>query len=179
MTPSSGRQPLPTRRIVTLALLTAMELALSAAESLLPPLLPLPGLKLGLANIITLTAFSLIPGRQVFAVVVMRLALAGLVLGSFLTPVFWISCGGGLLSFLVMRLLYGRRSLSVVGTSLAGAAAHNSGQLLAVSLLLANHGVFYYLPWLLLLSVPLGLFTGFSAKLAISALRKAEINGKL
>ena len=179
MTPSFARRPLPARRLVTLALLTAMELALSAAESLFPPLLPLPGLKLGLANIITLAAFYLLPKKQVLAVVAMRLALAGLVLGSFLTPVFWISCSGGFLSFTVMALLSGRRWVSVVGVSQAGAAAHNIGQLLAVYVLLGHQGVFYYLPWLLLWSVPLGLFTGFSAKLGISALSKAGFDGKM
>ena len=170
--PSPDKHGLPVRRLLTLSLLIAMELALSAVESLIPPFVQLPGIKLGLANIITLTAFALAPKKQVFLVVILRLALAGLILGTFLTPVFWISAGGGLLSFLVMALLSGRKPISVAGVSLAGAAAHNTGQLAAAAFLLGNTGVFYYLPWLLLWSIPMGLFTGLSAKQAISALPK-------
>ena len=167
------------RRLTTISLLVAVELALSAAESMLPPLIQLPGIKLGLANIITLTGFAILPKRQVLLVVVMRLTLAGLLFGSLLTPVFWISCGGGILSFCVMAMLHGRGHFSVVGISLAGAAAHNLGQIGIVYVLLGNAGIFYYLPWLLLWSVPMGLFTGFSARAAISALRKTGINGRM
>ena len=167
------------RRMLLIALLVAMELALAAVESMLPPLLQLPGIKLGLANIITLVAFAMLPKRQVALVVSMRLVLAGLILGSFLTPVFWISCGGGALSFCVMAVLHGRRLISVIGVSLAGAASHNLGQLAVVYLLLDNGGVFYYLPWLLIWSIPMGLFTGYSAGSAISALRKTGISDKM
>jgi heptaprenyl diphosphate synthase len=94
-------------------------------------------------------------------------------------PVFWISCGGGLLSFAVMAMLTGRRAFSVIGTSLAGAVAHNMGQLVSAAVLLDNTGIFYYLPWLLLWSMPMGLFTGFSARSAIKALSSGGINGRM
>ena len=167
------------RRIVTLSLFIGMELALSAIESLIPPFIPLPGIKLGLANIVTLTAFSLIPGKQVFLIVALRLILTGLVLGTFLVPAFWLSCGGGLLSFFVMALLNGRRGISVLGVSLAGAAAHNTGQVLAAAVLLSNSAIFYYMPWLLLWSLPMGLATGFSARAAIQALSRGGLNDKI
>ena len=118
-----GAHQLPVRRILILSLFAAMELALSAAESLIPPFIPLPGVKLGLANIVTLVAFSMVPKGQVFLVVIMRLILTGFVLGTFLIPAFWLSCGGCLLSYVVMALFTGRRSVSVAGVSLAGAAA--------------------------------------------------------
>lgn len=174
-----GKQSLSVKETLLLALFVAMSLALSAVESLIPPFIPLPGVKLGLANIITLTAFAFFPRKQVFLVVVMRLFLAGLVLGTFLTPAFWISWGGGLISFFVMAIFTGRKSVSIVGVSLAGAAAHHGGQLLMVALLLSNTGVFYYLPWLFLSAVPVGLFTGFSAKSAIQALSNSGINGTI
>jgi heptaprenyl diphosphate synthase len=162
--------------MVFLALLTAMSLALYTVESLLPPLLPLPGVKLGLANIMTLIALFYFPRRQVFLLVVARLFLGGLLLGLFLTPPFWISCGGGLVSFAVMALCRWVKTVSPVGLSLAGAAAHHLGQLLVVALLIGNDAAFYYLPWLLLWSVPVGLFTGFSARGAIRALRNTGKN---
>ena len=164
--------------LAIISLFTAMELALTAVESMFPPLIPVPGVKLGLANIVTLIAFSFIRKRQVFLVVLMRLILAGLVLGTFLSPAFWISCGGGYLSFSIMALCSGRRLISIVGVSLAGAATHNIGQLIAVSLLLDNTAVFYYLPWLLLWSVPIGLFTGFAARITISSLQRSGIRGQ-
>lgn len=170
---ASDRRSRSVRTIVTISLLVAMELALTALESTFPPFIPFPGVKLGLANIVTLISFSLIKKRQVLLVVLLRLILTGLVLGTFLTPAFWISSGGGLLSFFVMAIGSGCRLISIVGVSLIGAAAHNIGQLIALSLLLSNVGVIYYLPWLLLWSVPTGLFTGFSARLVISALRGA------
>ena len=166
---------MPVRRVLTLSLLVAMELALAALESLFPPMIQIPGIKIGLANIITLTAFSLIRKREVFLVIVMRLILTGLVLGSFLTPVFWISGAGCLLSYVAMAISYGRGSVSIVGVSLLGAAAHNTGQLTAVSLMLGNQGAFYYLPWLLLWAVPMGLFTGVAARSAISILDKSGL----
>jgi heptaprenyl diphosphate synthase len=164
-------------RLITLSLLVAMELALSAAESMITPFIQIPGIKLGLANIITLTAFSIVPRKQVFLVVLTRLLLAGLVLGSFLTPAFWISCAGGLLSFIAMAAFAGRRSITVIGASLAGAAAHNCGQLAMVSVLMNNAGICHYLPWMLIWSIPMGLFTGVSARLATAALVRTGIKG--
>ena len=169
---ASGRASSPVRRIVMMSLLTAMGLALSAVESTFPPLLPFPGVKLGLANIVTLIGFSLLNRKRVCLLVCLRLILASFVLGSFATPGFWISCTGGLLSLCSMALCVGLPSLSIVGLSLAGAAFHNLGQILAVLFLLGNRGILYYLPWLLLWSIPMGLFTGFAAKAALSALAK-------
>ena len=170
----SDRRLLSVHALVMISLLSAFALALTALESMFPPVVPIPGVKLGLANIVTLVSFSLIKKRQVFLVVLIRLIMTGLILGTFLAPVFWISCGGGLLSFLVMAVFRGQRLISIVGVSLAGAASHNIGQLIAVSFLFDNMGVFFFLPWLLLWSVPMGLFTGFAARLTISALHIAE-----
>ena len=175
----ADKERLSTRRMLAIALLTAMGLALAAMESAIPPLLPLPGVKLGLANIVTLIAFSILSGYQVFLVVILRLILVGLVLGSFLTPTFWISCSGGLLGFIAMSLCAGRKGVSVVGMSLAGATFHNVGQLAAVLVLLGHVGILYYLPWLILCAVPMGLFTGFAARAAISALRKTGMHSRM
>jgi len=170
------RRSSSTRALILMSMLTGMALGLAAVESMIPPFIPFPGVKLGLPNIVTLVAFSLLKRRQVFAIVISRLFLAALVLGTFLTPVFWISCGGGLLSYITMALCSGRASVSVAGMSLAGAAAHNVGQLLVVSRLLGSQGVFYYLPWLLLWSAPVGLFTGIIAGSVIVALSKTRID---
>ena len=175
----SSVRPMTTRQLVFLALLTAMAMGLHGVEALTAFVTPMPGVRLGLANIVTLICFAFFRKGQVFLVVLLRLVLTSLILGSFLTPGFWISAGGGLLSFGIMALLTGRKNLSVLGVSLAGAACHNLGQILAVWLLLSNAGVFYYLPWLLLWAIPMGLFTGFSAKAAIQALRNVGFDGTI
>ena len=177
--PTSSSGSISPRTMLVIALLVALELAMSALESLIPPFLPLPGIKLGLANIITLISFSLLSKRQVFIVVAMRLALAGFVLATFLTPSFLISVGGGLLSFLIMSLLWGRKPFSVVGVSLAGAASHNLGQLAAVYLLMSNSAILFYLPLLLTMSVPMGFFTGYAAKAALAALKATGVVHRL
>ena len=168
-----------TRQTVRLAVMVAMAMGLHAVEGLVSYVSPMPGIRLGLANIVILICFSFFREGQVFLVTLLRLLLTGLILGTFLTPSFWISAGGGLLSFGAMALLNGRREVSVIGVSLAGAAAHNLGQLLAVAALLASSSVFYYLPWLLLWSVPMGFLTGFSAKAAIKALRNIGFDGTI
>lgn len=169
---SSSGSP-ASRRLVLSALMVAMAMALAAAESMLIPPLPIPGLRLGLANIVTLVCFSLFPRRTVLAVVAVRLVLTGLVLGSFLTPTFLMGATGALLSFCPMAVLHGRKQVSLLGMSLAGAAFHNLGQVLAAALLMSTWGIVYYLPWLLLWSVPTGLLTGIAARAAVHALSRA------
>lgn len=182
--PAAAQRSIPgktlsTRQTVFLALMVAMAMALHGVEALMAYVTPMPGIRLGLANIVTLICLAFFSRKQVLLVVVMRLALTGLVLGTFLTPVFWISVGGGLCSYIAMALLTGRENLSVIGISLAGAASHNLGQLTAAALLLSGTGAFYYLPWLLLWSVPMGLLTGFSAKALIKALRNIGFDGTI
>ena len=157
----------------------ALSMALHAAESMLPLLMPMPGIKLGLANIVTVICLSIFNRRDTFKIVILRVLLVGLVAGSLLTPSFWISGSGAVLSFLVMAAASSFPKFSIVGVSLLGAVAHNIGQLLMVSLLMGSQAVFYYLPWLLIWAVPMGLLTGFSAKAAIKALSNTGLNGTM
>jgi heptaprenyl diphosphate synthase len=154
----------------------ALSMALHVAESLLPWVLPMPGVKLGLANIITVICLYIFSRRAVAAIVLVRLVLVGLIIGSLFTPSFWISCGGAFASFMVMALGRSVPGFSPVGVSLFGATAHNMGQLFVVSQLMNSQAVFYYLPWLLIWAIPMGLLTGFSAKTAIQALRNIGVN---
>jgi len=167
---------IPARKLVLLALMVALSMGLHAVENMIPFLFPMPGIKLGLANIITVICLYLFQRREVLIVVVLRVILVGLIAGSFLTPGFWISGSGALISFLSMAAACRFPKFSSVGVSLVGAAAHNIGQLMMVSLLMGSKAVFYYLPWLLAWAVPMGLLTGFSAKAAIKALRNTGLD---
>jgi heptaprenyl diphosphate synthase len=161
----------PTRRVTNLALLVSVGLVLSIIESTFPPLLPVPGAKLGLANIATVIALYLYGPGMALEVTVLRCVLGGLLRGSVVGLL--LSLSGGVLSTLVMiaLVLLGKRLFSVVGVSVAGAATHNIGQLAAAYLLVRQVALFYYLPYLILISIPTGLFVGFASRRIVNSLR--------
>ena len=125
------------RRLTRCAVLTALALALSVAEGLVPltVLFPLPGLRLGLANLVTVYALCRLSGRDALLILVAR-CLLGSLLGGNLTALAF-SLSGGLLALAVMALLLRLSCLSLFGVSIAGAAAHNTGQILAAMVVLA------------------------------------------
>lgn len=151
-----------TRRVIFLALLVAMGTALHVVEGMLSIPVPIPGVKLGLANIVTLLAIYLYGFRDGVTVALLRVLLGSLIGGMFLSPGFLLGLTGAVSSSLVMALLLKRtKCFSMIGISMAGAVAHNIGQLLAASLLLQSGAVIYYLPVLLLTGIPTGILTGF------------------
>ncbi len=151
-----------TRRLVFLALLVAMATALHVVEGMLSIPLPIPGAKLGLANIITLLTIYLYGFRNGLKVSLMRVVLGSLIGGMFLSPGFLLALTGALFSTVVMAVLLKHTScFSMIGISLAGAVGHNLGQLLAACLLLQSSAIFYYLPVLLIAGIPTGFITGF------------------
>lgn len=151
-----------TRRVVFLALLVAMGTAMHVVEAMLSIPLPVPGVKLGLANIVTMLAVYLYGFRDGLTVALMRVVLGSLIGGMFLSPGFLLGLTGAVGSTLVMALLLKHTScFSMIGISMAGAVGHNVGQLLAACLLLQSGAILYYLPVLLLVGIPTGIFTGF------------------
>lgn len=163
-----------TKNLTRCALLTALALALSYMERFIPLqlLVPLPGIKLGLANIVTMTALFFLGKREAFAILICR-CLLGAVFGGGITGLAF-SLTGGICAMTVMALAQKAPVLSVYGVSILGAAAHNIGQILAASVLLGSWYVAGYLPLLLLTGIATGLLTGalscglFRALLAIS-----------
>ena len=161
---------LSTRRLTRCAVLTALALALSVAEGLFPltVLVPLPGLRLGLANLVTIYALCAMSGREALLILVARCLLGALVGGNLSALAF--SLGGGLLAFGVMWLLVRCRRLSLFGVCIAGAAAHNTGQILSAMALMRTAAPLVYLPPLLLASVLTGAFTGWVTALLVKRL---------
>jgi uncharacterized membrane protein len=165
-----------TRRLVFLSLLIAVGAALHVAEAMLPLPLPLPGVKLGLANIVTLWALRNYGTRDGIIVAFSRVLLGSLIGGAFLSPGFLLGLTGAVVSTLVMALLLNyTECFSLIGISLAGAVGHNAGQLLAASLLLQSSSVISYLPVLLLAAIPTGVFTGYMLKSLQERLDRAGI----
>ncbi|MDO5116490.1 MAG: Gx transporter family protein [Synergistaceae bacterium] len=134
-----------TRRIVLTGLFTACALAVNIAEGALP--MPLPGMKLGAANVFALAALVLLGVKEAFAVTLLRVALAWLITGNIFS--FFCSLGGALPAVALMALLYGKFSsdFSLPWISVAGALAFNVGQVAVVSFVVGDaRVVFYILP---------------------------------
>ena len=145
---------------------------LAMVESFFPPLLPLPGVKLGLANIVTVYALYALGASSALAILVVRCLLGSLFAGNASALLF--SLLGGLAAMLVMIALHALPQLSVYGVSVGGAAAHNCGQVAAAMLTLGSAAPLAYLPFLLLVSVFTGALTGFVAALLFRAMRHAR-----
>ncbi|MCX7921862.1 MAG: Gx transporter family protein [Clostridia bacterium] len=163
-----------TRRLVLLALLVSQALILSVVESWIPIPIPIPGVKLGLANIITLVTIIFFGYREALLVVLVRCLLSSMFGGGFV--IFLFSMAGGILSTLVMAFLYNKisRVFSIVGVSIAGAVMHNVGQLAVASVFMKDLSVMYYLPVLLVSGVIMGCFVGICSKLLVSALQRSK-----
>ena len=160
-----------TRKLAFLALLSAAALIIFIAEAQIPPVVPVPGIKLGLSNIIILTALYLYGPWEAAAVTVIKILL-GSAFSSVPSAVIY-SAAGGALSLAVMAPL--RRVLredQLWGLSAFGAMAHNIGQLAAATAVLRSPGLWWYLPVLLLSGTVTGVFTGLCARPVVPRLRR-------
>ena len=163
-----------TKAITTCAVLAALALALSYLESFFPPLLPLPGVKLGLANIVTVFALYELGAVPALTILAARCLLGGLFAGNLSALLF--SLLGGFTAMLVMIALKHCKGLSIYGVSIGGAAAHNLGQMAAACITLGNTMVLGYLPFLLAVSLLTGTLTGFVAGLLFRAMRNIHLS---
>ena len=154
-------------RLTRCAVLTALALAISVCEGLVPLsiLIPLPGLRLGLANLVTVYALCRLSGREALGILVSR-CLLGAIVGGNLTALAF-SLTGSALAFLTMWLLLHVPGLSLFGVCIAGAAAHNTGQILAAMAVLASPAIAVYLAPLLLASLLTGAVTGAASILLV------------
>ena len=161
---------LTTKQLTLCALLTAMALALSYLENFFPLSLaiPVPGIKLGLANIVTVFALYALGSGQAFMILLARCFLGAVFAGNMNALIF--SVMGGVTAMVVMILLKKWQKLSVYGVSIGGAAVHNCGQVAAAVLTLGNSGPLYYLPVLLGVSLFTGALTGLIAACLFRAL---------
>ena len=159
-----GKQS-PGTRVAFYGLLIGLAFVMSYIESLLPVSVPVPGVKLGLANMVSMAALYLIGVKGAFTVSLVRILLAGL---AFTGPSMMIySMCGGVLSILVMAALKKTGWFSIVGVSVAGGAAHNIGQLMAAAWITRTAGVFSYLPVLLAAGSAAGVAVGAAAGMVI------------
>ncbi len=166
-----------TQKLVFMALLTALELTIWVIEGQIPAPIPVPGVKLGLASVITLTAMAVMGRKEAGAILLARIFLSALFAGSFSAILF--SLAGGILSWAVMAALVGRfpqKLLWVV--SVFGAIGHNAGQLLAAAAVTRTAAIFWYGPALLAAAIVTGAFTGMGAMYLVRALDKYRAGRK-
>lgn len=152
------------RRRVFLGLFVAIAATLHIFESLLPT--PVPWLRLGLANIMTLTALYLYDGRAAWTVSLGRVGIGALLLGRLFSPGFWLATSGAIVSTSAMIVVYrfAGRQLSPIGVSVVGAAGHALGQILAARLLVIQHAaIWQVLPLFLGFTIISGILTGWLA----------------
>lgn len=149
-------------RLTRLGLLTALALIIFIVEAQIPPLVPVPGVKLGLANIITLVTLYSFGPRDALMVLLVRVFLGSVFGGQMM--MFFFSLSGGLLCFAVSALLYRHIPLSKLWLlSMIGAVCHNLGQIIVAIFVLDTTAVLWYLPVLLVSGLVTGLFTGLVA----------------
>lgn len=159
-------------RTAFLGVFTALALIFSYVETLIPVSFGIPGVKLGLANLIIVTALYKMRLRDVYVLSVTRVVLSGLIFGNYISILYSLS--GGLLSLFVMSALKKRDSFSVMGVSVAGGVFHNIGQLLIAMLIVETFSVSYYIPVLLAAGTATGLVIGILAGQILKRLKNIQ-----
>ena len=156
-----------TKKLTLMALLTAIALTIFMIEAQIPALVPIPGIKLGLANIITVFAVFALGSREAASILFVRIFLGAVFAGNFSTILY--SGAGGLCAILVTigtRKILTNTQLWVAGA--LGAVGHSVGQMAMAITLTATPGLAVYLPVMIFCSVVSGLFTGLCAQLVLN-----------
>ena len=158
-----------TKQLTTMALLTAIALAIHVAEAQIPPLVAIPGVKLGLANIITVYAAFSIGGGAAAMILLARILLGSMFGGGVMSLAY--SLAGGLLCLfvtLLLRKILTKKQIWIAGVM--GAIAHNIGQILVAIVVTGTPAIVSYLPILMISGVITGCFTGFAAQAVVNRL---------
>lgn len=155
-------------RIAYIALLSALAAIFGYIESLFPLPIAIPGIKLGLSNIVILFALLKMNKTDAFLILIIKVLICSLLFSGMNS--FFYSLSGGILSLFAMILAI-KFGLSIIGISMAGGVFHNIGQILTAVILLRSPSAFYYLPVLLFAGLIVGGIVGMLCKTVISHLK--------
>ncbi len=161
----------PGRRVALDGILVALAMIFSYIETFIPFNFGVPGIKLGLANLVVLLGLTFLPAVDVLLISVVRIVLSSLLFGNVMS--LWYSLAGGLLSFLCMWLLTKREGYSIIGISMLGGVMHNIGQVITAAIIVKTMQLTWYLPVLLVAGLVTGLIIGSLAKLLMPRVQKA------
>jgi len=148
-------------KVAYFGVFTALALIFSYIETLIPIHLGIPGVKLGLANLIIVITLYKMGIKEAYILSIVRVVLAGFIFGNMFSILY--SMSGGLLSLTVMIFLKKTDKFSIMGISMAGGVFHNIGQLIMAAIVLESLSIIYYLPVLLISGVLTGFLIGFIA----------------
>ncbi len=149
------------RKTVILGFLLALSMILSYIESLLPLTVGIPGMKLGLPNLVVVLLLYSYGGKEAFAVNLLRIVLSGFLFGNLSAILYALS--GAVCSFVMMLLLRKTGRFSIAGISIGGGVFHNIGQTAAACLVVEASAPLFYLPFLLAAGAVTGFLIGFTA----------------
>lgn len=153
-----------------MGMLVALAFIFSYIESLLPTSVGIPGIKIGLANMVVIVTLYTMGAAPAFALSLVRIVLTGFTFGNLASMVY--SLGGGMLSLLVMVIARKTKLFSVTGVSVLGAVFHNVGQIIVAALVIENSSLFYYLPVLMISGVAFGIIIGVVGAMLIKRLSR-------
>ena len=157
-----------TKKLTIAALMAALALIFSYVEVLIPFTIGIPGIKLGIANIVVIISLYYLGPRYAITINVVRVLIAGLLFNGLFGALY--SLAGAIVSFVIMVILKKTDIFSVVGISMAGGVAHNLGQILVAAVLVANIKIFIYFPVLIISGVITGAIIGILAGLILKRL---------
>lgn len=159
------------KRIAFCGIFVALALVFSYLESLLPMSFAIPGIKMGLANVVTIFLIFKIGLKEAIVVGTLRVILSALLFGNIAVLIFSVS--GMLLSILVMFILSKIKRVSIVGVSIWGGISHNVGQIIIAIIIMGNINITYYLPFLILSGI---FFGGLMGVIAYHLIKNVEID---
>lgn len=147
-----------TKRISTYGLLVALAFIFSYIEALIPINLGVPGIKLGLANVVVMIALYKLGAKEAFSLALVRVVLVGFTFGNLMMMMY--SLAGSILSCIFMILLKKSKQFSMIGVSISGGVMHNVGQILMAIIVLDTVQLYYYLPVLIISGIVTGILIG-------------------
>lgn len=157
-------------RVAYFGVFTALALIFSYVESLIPIQIGIPGVKLGLANLMIVIALYKMSLKETYLLSITRVVLSGFLFGNMFAILY--SLAGGLLSLTVMAVLKKAGGFSVMGVSIAGGVFHNIGQLIIAMIIVETFSVAYYIPVLLIAGVITGLLIGIAANETLKRIKE-------
>jgi len=163
------------KKITLTSMMIAIALVLNYIEMLIPINFGIPGIKIGLANIVSLTTLFILGPIPAISVQIGRILLGGLMFGNGISILYSLS--GGLLSIFVMIVIYkiDKPKLSIIGISAIGAVFFNIGQLAIAAFMIQSLNIVYYLPMLIIFGALMGIFVGMISKYLVKALDKWKL----
>lgn len=159
------------RKYTKLSMLLAVAVVLSVIESVIPFMSGvIPGLKIGMANIVILVILYMYTWKEALYISILRVILVSILSTGLFNIMFFFSFTGALISIFAMTIFKKYTKLSIIGISIVGSIFHSIGQIIIAIIFLKTSNMIYYLPWLLIFSIPTGILVGVVSKQLLNRL---------